>query len=65
MITWFHKNDGITEIRNVVAGKFFLDISTGIFASVRKGLKMYGQSRQVTFLSTLEGQCCFVVNSTQ
>jgi len=23
MITWFHKNDAITEIRNVVPGKFF------------------------------------------
>jgi len=25
---------------------------------------MYGQGRQVSFPNTLEGQCCFVVNST-
>ena len=37
MITWSHKNEGIMEIRNVFPGKFFfLDISTGSFASARR-----------------------------
>jgi len=39
---------------------FFLDSSTGSFASVRKGPKMYRQGRQVSVPGTLEGQCCFV-----
>ena len=64
MITWFHKSDGIMEIRSVVPGKFFLDSSTGRFASVGKGPKMYRQGKPFSFPSTLEGQCCFVANST-